>query len=310
MRLEARGFDKKKHKRLPIFLGYTTPDNTTHWEVTLIDIDDFFENKQSIEQQYHKIKDSKVDWAITHNCSYQYFFGRGAFSSQLTPKKILIIGTGAIGSQVARTLTKSGCRNLTLADYDQKYPENVCRSEFRFNTGLTDKISELASILQEISPFVDVYSISDFLTEYGLKSAMSHSEYKQKFKEAFDSFDYIFDCSTDDDLMFLLDSLNLDVKIFNLSISNHAKALVCGVSPNCYRAVRHQFDNIIENDIENLYNPTGCWSPTFKASYNDIATLVQFALKHINTQVDNNLPMHNFIIEYDETEMNLGIKQF
>ncbi|MDP8159847.1 ThiF family adenylyltransferase [Pasteurella atlantica] len=307
---QARGFDTKKHKRLPIFLGYKTPDNTIHWEVTLIDIDNFFENKKSIEETGNfSIKEFKVDWAITQNCSYQYFFGRGAFSPKLTDKKILIIGVGAIGSQVSRTLTKSGCRNLTLTDYDQKNPENVCRSEFDFFTGLSDKVSELASILMNISPFVDLHSIPNFITEYGLKLS-TYAEHREKIKEALNSFDYIFDCSTDDDLMFLLDSLEIKTQIFNLSISNHAKELVCGLSPNVYRAFQHQFKHNIKNDTEDLYNPTGCWSPTFKASYNDIATLVQFALLHINNQLVRELPLHNFVVKYDNEQINLGINRF
>ena len=56
-------------------------------------------------------------------------------NEQLTNSKILIIGIGAIGSIVAKTLVRSGCTKVDFIDYDIKEPENVCRSEYSFYTG-------------------------------------------------------------------------------------------------------------------------------------------------------------------------------
>ena len=72
----------------------------------------------------------------------------------------------------------------------------------------------------------------------------------------------------------------------NLSISNHAKHLICATEQNRYEFVTTQFNgSVLEFDTEDLHNPTGCWSPIFKASYNDINTLVQFSIKHINLKM-------------------------
>ena len=108
--------------------------------------------------------------------------------------------------------------------------------------------------------------------------------------------------------MYLTGKLNLTSTILNLSITNHAKALVCGVSPNHYRFIRHQFDNILENDTLDLYNPIGCWNPTFKASYNDIAIMVQLSLKTINLMIKEN-NYQNFTIQYDDN-LNLKVERF
>ena len=123
------------------------------------------------------------------------------------------------------------------------------------------------------------------------------------------NYDYIFDCSTDDDLMHILDKIDITSIIINLSITNHAQSLVCGVSPDTYKFVRHQFDNILENDVEDLYNPLGCWSPTFKASYNDISTLIHFALKHINIMVSNK-QLNSFVINQDNNYESLKVSKF
>ena len=108
--------------------------------------------------------------------------------------------------------------------------------------------------------------------------------------------------------MYITGELNLTSTIFNLSIINHAKALVCGVSPNHYRFVRHQFDNILENDTLDLYNPIGCWNPTFKASYNDISIMVQLSLKIINLMIQGSNYQH-FVIQYDDN-LNLKVERF
>ena len=97
--------------------------------------------------------------------------------------------------------------------------------------------------------------------------------------------------------MFVLNSLELDCDVLNLSITNHAKDLVCAFYPNIYHFVNTQFDNLLENDIVNLYEPTGCWNPTFKASFTDIALLVQMSIKQINNIYKKNIPKNNFIIK-------------
>ena len=269
----------------------------------MIDLkDQFFKNTQGI----YELCDKKINWVISKNSSYHYFFGRGAFHPNLTDKKVLIIGLGAIGSQVAKTLVRGGCKNITIADYDVKEPENICRSEYNFLPPYTNKTDELAGILWRISPFVELSSIRHLATEY-IKFDLP-SEYLNFLSEQFSEFNYIFDCSTDDDLMYLTGKLNLTSTILNLSITNHAKALVCGVSPNHYRFVRHQFDNILENDTLDLYNPIGCWNPTFKASYNDIAIMVQLSLKTINLMIQEN-NYQNFTIQYDDN-LNLKVERF
>ena len=295
---------------IPLFIGFHTKDRTIHWQVALININEnIFEGSTDINGKHtYKLRNKSITWAITNNSSYSYFFGRGSFNDRLTDSKILIIGVGAVGSNVAKTLTRCGCRYISLADYDIKKPENVCRSEYEFIYSYANKVDELRSLLYNISPFIDVDIIQGSLTQY-IKIEAYARELAAGIETIFSNYDYIFDCSTDDDLMYILDNLNVTADIINLSITNHAESLVCGVSPNTYKFVRHQFDNILKNDVEDLYNPIGCWSPTFKASYNDISTLVQFSLKHINIMVSNK-QLNSFVINQDNNYESLKVSKF
>ena len=119
-------------------------------------------------------------------------------------------------------------------------------------------------------------------------------------------FDLIFDCSTDDDTMRLLEKLQLRCDIVNISITNHASELICGFSPNISTFVQNAFSSIVENDLSDLYAPSGCWSRTFKASYNDIALMVQYALKHIHRMLIGIEEKHNFILRDSENGLKIN----
>lgn len=305
---------KKSHQKknpksiFPIFIGYETIENEIHWIASMCRMDEFPTEGVKINQQWSsQLRDMTINWGITRNSSYKYLFGRGVFCSQLTNSKILIIGVGAIGSLVAKTLVKCGVKYIDLVDYDVKEPENVCRSEYQFSTGLTDKVEELRSYLITNSPFVEVELGKKEYFETLIKVFHKNSKAKKEFEKVLSEYDLIFDCSTDNDLMYILSTLSFNSDLINLSITNHAKDLVCAFHPNTYRFVNNQFTNVLNNDIEDLYNPTGCWSPTFRASYNDINVLVQYALKHINSLYKEEKPKNNFTLSVDE-ENNLNIK--
>lgn len=63
----------------------------------------------------------------------------------------------------------------------------------------------------------------------------------------------------------------------------------------------------LKNDVTDMFNPSGCWNPTFRASYNDIDCKVQFALKHIINMLAQKEPLSNFYI--NETIHGLAINK-
>ncbi len=308
---------KSKGSHLPLLIGYNISEREIHWQAVMLEIGNFPIYGEKINQQWlSKLdKERAIDWAMTRNCSYKYFFGRGQLCEKLTQSKILMIGIGAIGSVVAKTLVRSGCTKLDFIDFDVKEPENVCRSEYSFATGLNNKTNDLINELFQISPFFDPlkggYEFSEAFNFF-LKSDLSDKQLKSEMEKYLNSYDIIIDCTADNDLLYILSQLNIISSLINLSISNHAKQLVCAIEQNRYEFVTTQFNgNILEFDIKDLHNPTGCWSPTFKASYNDINTLVQFAIKHINLKMGQEKHLRNFVLETEEINgFNIKLKEF
>jgi hypothetical protein len=255
-----------------------------------------------------QFKDMQIKWSSTKNCSYKYFFGRGKLTEKLTEKKVLIIGIGAIGSIIATTLTRDGCKYLSLVDYDTKQPENVCRSEYSFDTGINKKVIDLGRRLIEISPFIEI--LPDSYLMDSIKYFINNKSLKEDIRKRIEEYDLIIDCSTDNDVAYILDSLCLKNEIICISVTNNARELLCSVKPDLYKWLIN-LNNDLRKGNEVMYEPLGCWNPTFKASYNDINVLVQFALKHINVSLEKGKMLRHFYLSTENEEsFNIKLHQF
>jgi len=296
---------------IPLLIGYKIPNDEVHWQCVVVpsrNFPNYAEKIPGTTNYVGRLADEEMQWVSTRNCSYEYFFGRGSFVQEITNGKILVIGIGAIGSNVATTLTRGGCRGIALIDYDIKEPENVCRAEYTFSTGINSKINELSDHLTQISPFVEV-SLSDHFMDIA-KVSLNNDTWRTTLFQKLEEYDIIFDCSTDDDVAYILDQLKHPKRIFTMSITNNAKELICAVPPKLYKWMI-DITRQLETKDNYLYNPNGCWNPTFKASYNDIAVLVQFAIKHITTSIANNLSPRSFYLTTSmEDGFNIKLKEF
>ena len=303
--------DRVSH--VPLLVGYPINQHENHWQVILIPTNEFPNYGQKItgtDTWISRLKEQPIIWTQTRNCSYSYFFGRGAFHPGITNARILVIGIGAIGSMVSTTLIRGGVTDVLLVDHDIKEAENICRSEYAFLPGLTSKITELTNRLIAISPFAEVRGSETLVDMFKVVINGDDTTWLTAIKEHLDEYDIIFDCSTDNDIAFLLDRLELKGEVFSLSITNHARELICASKQNLYTWLKQIFYQL-QRESEDLYAPTGCWSPTFKASYNDISVLVQFALRHINQCFKQSTPVRHFYLSCtEEDEFTIKLKQF
>lgn len=301
---------KNKYSFFPLFCGYRIPGDGVYWQVMMLFMDDLPIEPVRVGTGKNRLwftdfKQGPIQWAETVDISYKYFFGRGAMPEELANKKILIMGVGAIGSIVAETLTRCGAKNLTLCDIDDKEPGNVCRSAYPFYTGIIGKTLDMERLLTQISPHVECVSLKSIVDLVVKTYAAEHAD-KSILAELFDKFDVIFDCTTDNQLMRVMDSTGMKAQLVNLSITNHAQDLICAFSPNVTETVLLVY-GLFKRDAEtDMYNPTGCWNPTFKASYNDIECKVQVAVKHIIRMLSRLEPLGNFYITEDGLNLKIN----
>ncbi len=250
-----------------------------HWDTILIHFDNFPFAPLKIKQGVYVPEDlgNKVDWCKSSNASYNRIFGRGRLSNSITDKKVLIIGTGAVGSTLFHSLVRGGCRNIEISEYDDIEPGNICRGQFSFSQAGKPKLTELYNAGLAISPYLDL-NIS-----FGIHAIDKDNKGYRELKSKLQKFDFILDCSTDKYLSIMLDGMQLSGRIINFSISNEANhmAIITGVG-NIHKLKSNLYDRISPEKSEPFFVATGCWHPTFKASFTDINVLLMYAINEIN----------------------------
>jgi proteasome lid subunit RPN8/RPN11 len=282
-----------------ICLGYKIPIkfNTfeLHWD--LITLPRFeFPRKKNIGNSFLRNYDKKINWEKTTNVAYNRFFGRGSISSNLSDKNCLIIGNGAIGSKLAEILIRTGLKKLSLSDFETIQPGNICRSVYNFTSVNNSKTIELISLLQNISPFAEMETVD-------IKPIPTKSSNYLELINKLNKYDIIFDCSANNAMIQILSESNLKVTIFYISMSDKSKEMLCLNNIDCL--------NIFERRNQLLYyfgnsksaefkEGTGCWHPTFQASYFDINQLLNFIIKRVNNSFEQNKIPKSFYCYYQD----------
>lgn len=265
-------------------------------------------NYETIMVDYYNIPvckggllENKITWYKTVDSSYELFFGRGKLHNSLTESKILILRIGAIGSNLAESLIRGGCKRVDLFDSDTKEIGNICRAKYNFVNGEHQKVDELLLSLISISPFVEITKYNNAVVP------LISDDLKRVYLEVFDKYDYIFNCTASNDVNIIIDSLPIKSQLITISISNHAKDLVCVMGNNNVFNENAKIYNEIKQDLNDMFNPQGCWNPTFKASFHNINALINYALSNINYKLNKGLPLKTFMLEVKEDE-NYSIK--
>ncbi|WP_271629171.1 sulfur carrier protein ThiS adenylyltransferase ThiF [Caldicellulosiruptor sp. DIB 104C] len=79
---------------------------------------------------------------------------------KLSKVKILIIGCGGLGSNIAVMLVRSGVKNLTIVDFDKVDVSNLNRQNYFFYQTGQEKVSALKDILEKINPYITVKALN------------------------------------------------------------------------------------------------------------------------------------------------------
>jgi hypothetical protein len=291
--------------RIMIMLGYQIPDGTKqqwHWDSISIRSADFPFKKKKLGPDQFEFQDfgKKIQWACSENASYSRMFGRGKLSDALTNSKILIIGAGAIGSNLLVTLTRGGCKQINLIDGDIIGSGNGCRGNFGINDTGKFKTHHLRQTALNISPYLEI--IESSIKLLGLSQ---NSKSYSNIRKLLSDWDYIMDCSTDKYLSIMFDKMQLKGQILNFSISNGANHLVMATGFNNTTILKNNIYNRIAPGInEPFFEGTGCWHPTFQASFSDLNVLVANAVNEINHRILSSQPISSFIIHKTVTENN------
>ncbi|MDY7396979.1 ThiF family adenylyltransferase [Aureibaculum sp. 2210JD6-5] len=307
----SKGFFYENH--LLLLIGYKIPNQEgyeEHWDLIRI-------SKRNLPIDYKRIsrkerdgskkgfeytlKENKINWGFTENIDYVRFFGRGKLDKKITESKILIIGCGALGSSLAEVLVRGGAKNITLEDFDNIRGGNLCRANYELEDMIFFKTDRLIKRLKSISPFISLDAIPVKLNNYDLEIISDYFN---------NNIDIIFDCSTDNEVTYIIDKLNFTGETFSLAITNNAKSFV-SITGNYLTKQANSLFEYIENEPPSYFEGTGCGYPTFEANFNDINALLNVGLKIINDNFSKDKLNESFIITPDfEDQFRIDIEEY
>ncbi len=249
------------------------------------------------------LSDEQLPWSKASNISRSRLYARGAHCDAFQSKEIMIIGCGALGSQLAELLARGGAGSLSLLDAEQFHMDNQCRHTLDGRHIERSKAQSLAERLSTINP---LSTIKGYVARLPLPKVLDDG--LQEASDAIASADLLIDCTSDDNAF---DWLNLlaknDRKRFvSLFFDFGARFLtmcVSGKHTSCKTVFRKLMEDIKRGGTplssDNYFrNPSkeeqvipgaGCWHPTFPARNDHVSMLTGAAIDVLNDLLDQPL---------------------
>ena len=276
----------REGSKAPLLLGHYIGDSDeVRWHAVNLP------PPQTWAQMKNEATDTPLQWRATSDASYERFFGRGKLCDALTDARILVIGCGAIGSQLVDVLVRGGCRSLVLYDPDWVETGNICRGRFHLSEVGFQKPHAIKLHQEKTSPFVDIRAMNE-----GFIAATPGTQGYQAQLGLLAEIDLIFDCSTDMSVAHWLDQIQPAATIVNLSLSTDAAALVAATGKRIVEDKAHLFQLHGQQNEIDLFTPAGCAYPTFRASYLDVNTLLSITIQHIQTRLREGISLRSFVV--------------
>ena len=277
-----------------LFIGFPTPkkigesNNKFHWQ-TIILGPSIKKNSRSSRSQLiinHIKTESKINWIPqSQNWHPEYLQNRGRVKKQLSDSKVLI-GCGALGSNVAEQLVRMGVNNLILIDDQFFEAGNLVRHTLDIGSINMYKSVMLAEKLNRINPSAKIYSFTKSMP----------TDDKDILEKLID-IDLVLDFSASDKLISDFSSLKLsdDSLFVSCSMGLNASKLFFYAQTskyfsnenfnNWFQPYRNQEHELVEK--EDLPRGATCWHPLVPAPLNRIAAFSGIIIELIENIILN-----------------------
>lgn len=146
----------KETKHLSIIIKLSLLDGTfVHFGI------DFSGHKESKHPLLNGKSCAKPRPININRMDKDYLTSRGGSNSNLSDKRVVVVGCGAVGSIVALELAKAGILHLTLVDHDTLSKDNLYRHALGYNSKLgTSKVDALKKEIEGKLPLTTVCAIN------------------------------------------------------------------------------------------------------------------------------------------------------
>ena len=224
-----------------------------------------------------------IKWIKSENWSTENLISRGGLSKDINQLNYLFIGVGSVGSGIVEAMVRMGVRKVDIVDPDVLQMGNLTRHELLANDLHHSKAKQM----------VDRISKSNI--HYTGKSYNTHIEdFVQNFPEKISEYDVIIETTGENKVLELLGNLNLDAKVFSVSIGISAHRLYLysskskSISIDTFLSTIHPWIDIDFDEFPLESFPRdgfGCWHPLFPARLDHVNLLCSTAVIIMETDL-------------------------
>lgn len=226
-----------------------------------------------------------VRWLESENWYPDQLQTRGRLAEEVTSKKILSLGAGALGSPVAELLVRAGAHDMLIVDDDRLEAGNPTRHTLGLDDLNKYKAAAVAKRLNQISPFAHVEAINSPFPPSAPGAAARMNE-----------CEIVVDCTGSDEVLYELSSFGWKESrlFFSASLSLGARRVFCFSARGDrfpHDAFRRMIDPWLRKDLEEHARRElpregiGCWHPVFPARADDVWLMASAAVKHLERVV-------------------------
>lgn len=243
-------------------------------------------------------------WMDGENWAHEQLTRRGHVHHWLLQQNVLIIGAGALGSCVAESLARGGCRNFTITDGESIEIGNLARHTLTLDDVGDKKATALAAHLRTVSPYV---------TATGIDTTFPVPDDQNEWvKDA----TVVIDCTASREVRQALADLCWDEPVLFCSAAMGRRANRLYV----YTTYAHTFDhdtytesyerwrlqeNIEWNDDEDaIPERIGCWHPASVIRMDRVSVWAGIVTQLLDQAVESGLTKTDFtVLEMDNNDI-------
>jgi hypothetical protein len=224
--------------------------------------------------------EARVDWLPTENWHAARLGARGRLVEQLRDRRVVLLGTGALGSSVAELLVRGGVLDLTVVDGDHLIAANLGRHTLTIDNHRASKARAVADRLNAVSPFASVKAVTSMLP---LDDAAA--------KELLAPFDLVVDCTANDNVIRVLGLIEFaSPTLFASAAVGRASRRLYLFEAEAKRFPSQSFwreadpwfvDERAQGVEATPFEGPGCWHPIFPAQATDLTMMAAVTVKRL-----------------------------
>ncbi|PRY73819.1 ThiF family adenylyltransferase [Alkalibacterium olivapovliticus] len=228
-----------------------------------------------VDRKLHFNNNTTINWISSENWAAKNLISRGSLPRSINQLSYLLVGVGSVGSKIVDLMVRMGIRKVDIVDPDLVLIGNLTRHELSATDLYQGKARQM---VEKISKSNIHFTGKSYYTNF--------DKFIQNNPQKIAEYDVVIETTGENEVLEALDALNVNSKVFSISIGLGAKRLYI----NSNKSSSQSFNNFLsiiqpwlDKDVSEFSgviprDGIGCWHPLFPARLDHINLLCSSAV--------------------------------